>query len=385
MEERIKMGGTMAMFSTAIRIALYFVLFGASFVSQAYCQKIGPATKCHIATSSDYDELGQPIDNGIIYCDDYKTGVQWKSEIDLLAGGLWRSANNLTIDYKNNRLFIWASKKTGGPGFRIYDLNSLKMITPDTPLRTLEGASPELRVVGDYLLLFYYDNSYYDTFPTQDKASIYVFDAKNLNQLNYKAGVGGKMGDPIFTDGFNDNFYSMEKWNDTEFPIVKKYTVPELELIDSLSTESIVGDSVEYVRVDDIKSNIVLISALTRWSFKQGGGYSTGYFITIDLPQFAILGFSNKMDFKGFTEGKLSGDGSHFFVQSEEADSIIVFNSISGKPVKAIQDIWGRSLELQSFIEGNELYISSKNGATYKVIDANSGTEIRTIPIARQY
>jgi hypothetical protein len=360
-------------------------IFLAILVNETRCQTIEPSTQCDIATSSDYDDAGQPIKNGIIYCTNYKTGLQWKSEIDLLAGGLWRSADNLTFDYKNNRLFIWASKKTGGPGFRIYDTNTLKMITPETPLRTLEGASPELRVVGDYLLLFYYDNSYYDTFPTQDKASLYVFDLNNLNQLNYKSGVGGRMGDPIFTNGFNDKFYSVEKWNDTEFPTIKKYNVPELELIDSLSAKSIIGDSVEYVRVDDIRSNTALISAFTRWSFKQGQGYSSGYFITIDLATVTILGFSNRMDFNGFTNGKLSGDGSHFFVQFADIDSITIFNSADGKPLKSIGDIWGRSLELRSFIDGNELYISSTNGVTYKVIDANTATEIRTIPVTKLY
>lgn len=369
------------------RIGPVFIasIFLAIPVNETRCQTIEPSTQCDISTSSDYDDAGQPIKNGVIYCTDYKTGLQWKSEIDLLAGGLWRSADNLTFDCKNNRLFIWASKKTGGPGFRIYDTNTLKMITPETPLRTLEGTSPELRVLGDYLLLFYYDNSYYDSIPTQDKVSIYVFDLKNLNQVNYKSGVGARMGDPIFTDGFNDKFYSVDKWNDTEFPTIKKFNVPELELIDSLSTKLIIGDSVEYVRVNDIKSNILLISALTRWSFRQGGGYSAGYFMTIDLSQSTLLCISDKMDFKGFTEGKLSGDGTHFFVQSGEADSIIIYNSFNGKPVKAIQGIWGRSLELQSYIEGNDLYISDENNTAYKVIDANSGTEIRTIPISRQY
>lgn len=374
----------MILSSKKTKSALYFILLMATLAGQGYCQKIEPSTSCDIGTSSDYDKLGQPITNGIIYCTDYKTGIQWKSDIDLLAGGLWRSADNLTFDYAHGRLFIGASKKTGGPGFRIFDLNTLQLITPETPIRILEGAWSELRVVGEYLVLFHYDSTYYDTTESQDMVSIYVFEANSLKQVHFETKIGGRMGDPIFTDDNNNYFYVAEKWNDREFPTIKKYSVPDLKIVDSLMTKSMAGDSIELVTIKDIKGNYVLGSMLTHWGRKESGP-SSGYFAIIDISQKKVLALSYKIEFKHLTIAKMSGDGTRFFIQPGEVDSILVFNSLTGQLIGSIHDVWERALDIGSYIDGNELYISRKSDSAYKVINANTATEIRIIPITRQY
>jgi hypothetical protein len=103
------------------------------------CQTYAPSIKCHFATQSDNDETGQQISNGIIYCKDYKTGNEWKSEIDLKAAGLWREIDETTFDYDHNRLYLWAAKKTGGPGWRIFDTNIMGLLTPQKILARYNG------------------------------------------------------------------------------------------------------------------------------------------------------------------------------------------------------------------------------------------------------
>jgi len=358
------------------RILIGFFLLPTILTPSAFSADITPSMSCGILTPSDLDNWQEENPLGKLSCIDEKTGVVYRWDIDVMAAGLFRNVLELEIDLSHGRLYAWASRKSEGPGWRIFDLNTLKLITPETPLRSIEGMKPRLRVDEDYLLLFYQDSSY-----SRENSGVFVFDAATLSLINTKMGIGGEDDDPIFLDDSHRYFYMISKWDNRSFPAIQKIAVPSLDLIYSIGTKDLLDSQSKLVSVLDVKENkgLLFVHQTLAEDFRET---SSGYFSILDLETRKIIEQGDSTVGPVIQSGRFTGDASHFFVQYWDSTEISLYKTDDLKVTKMFGQIMSRAL-VNSYIEGNDIYILDASGHSYKHIDASTGNVVAHIPIVR--
>jgi hypothetical protein len=358
------------------RILLRFFLLTTISGPSAFSADISPSMSCYILTPSDLQNWQEENPLCRLSCIDPKTGVTSSWDIDVMAGGLFRIVLELEIDLSHGKLYAWAAKKSEGPGWRIFDLNTLKLITPDTPLRSIEGMEPRLRVDGDYLLLFYQDSSY-----SRENSGVYVFDAATLSQINAKMGIGGMGFDLIFLDNSHRHFYMISKWDDRSFPAIQRIAVPSLDLVYSIETKDLFDSHSKHISVLDIKENKGLLFAYQTVAEKVGES-SSGFFAVLDLETRKIIEKGELIAGPGIESARFTQDASYFFFQSRDSTEVSLYNTDDMKVTKVFNQMGVRAL-MFSYIEGNDIYIYSASGHSYKHIDASTGNVVAEIPIVK--
>jgi len=362
-------------------LGILIFLIGFSLITEVNCEEITASTVCDILMPSDLDNWEKENPMGMIICSDFTNGLIWKDDIDVLSAGLGRNVVELVIDHERDKLYAWASIKSGGPGWRVFDLNELVPIYPATPLRELEGIEPRLELMGNYLVLFHRDSVYYVDFPdSRDHSTTYVFDAENLELLNQEVGACGTIHDKLFYKGANDHYWIASTWEDKDFPILLKYSLPDLAVVDSLETKLLDLPSPEQIIVKDIKADRILAFSMTQVA-QQSEDESVGRLIVIELSSGDIISMTEEDVIPRFTSTKLSKDGERIFTQYGKGDSLTIYDSNSGTILNIIYGVSPRALSTRSYLTEDSLYIINGELSAFLLINSDNASEIDQIPI----
>jgi len=342
------------------------------------------STVCHILTPSDLQNWDDDSPKGLISCYDLKTGMSWEEEIDVLSVGLWRIVTSIVIDSKRNRLYAWAKMKKGGPGWRIFDLNTLAPIKTNTPLARLDGVDPKLFLVDNdnYLVLFYHDStSYIDTY-SPDNNIAYIFNAESLELISQVKGINRKIDDKIFAEASNPYIYIESRTNNSRFPVVHKILLPQFSYVDSILTVELFQNSFEYIEIVDVKNDRILMIGYKNMS-GNADSPSDANIIVFDLKGHKVLSISPTLKLNIFSNAKFSGSGEYYFMQYGKSDSLSVFNSVNGDLSNTFYKLASNALGVRSFVDGDDLYIVNEDHSMFKVINARTALLVKEIKIKK--